>query len=221
MATSQPVRSQEDAWASWACVIAGAGGAALALMMLLVDPAVPEDRYSYPFTPDGFTAMQVVFAVQHVGLLAGLYALRRATSAQAGWAIRWGMWGALAGMALLTVTELVAITAADSSYPGAGTDLLDILFGIASMTIGGGLIVAGAGVVRGRAVRGWVRVVPLLLGVYVFIPMTPALFGSYVGARVAIGGWMLGFAVLGWGLAQRGAPSTTGEVSGVAPVASR
>jgi hypothetical protein len=36
--------------------------------------------------------------------------------------------------------------------------------------------------------------------VYVFVPLTPALFASYLAARLAIGGWMLGFALLGWAL---------------------
>lgn len=59
---------------------------------------------------------------------------------------------------------------------------------------------AGIAVIRAGLWRGWRRVVPLVLGVYVFVPMTPALFGSYVLARLAIGGWMLGFAFLGWAL---------------------
>ncbi len=38
----------------------------------------------------------------------------------------------------------------------------------------------------------------LALGIYLFAPMTPAIFGPFVVARLAIGGWVLLFAALGW-----------------------
>jgi hypothetical protein len=43
-------------------------------------------------------------------------------------------------------------------------------------------------------------------GAYVFAPMGPALVGPFVLARLAIGGWMLLFAALGWVLVRSGAP---------------
>ena len=40
----------------------------------------------------------------------------------------------------------------------------------------------------------------LVIGVFVFVPMTPAIIASYEAARIAIGVWMLLFAALGLGL---------------------
>jgi hypothetical protein len=39
--------------------------------------------------------------------------------------------------------------------------------------------------------------VPLALGVYVFVPLLPAIFGPMVLGRIAIGVWMLLFGALG------------------------
>jgi hypothetical protein len=44
----------------------------------------------------------------------------------------------------------------------------------------------------------------LVTGVYVFVPLTPALLGPFVLARLAITGWMLLFAALGWVLLRSG-----------------
>jgi hypothetical protein len=52
----------------------------------------------------------------------------------------------------------------------------------------------------GHKVRDLVLAVVLALGIYVFLPLTPAIMGPFVAGRLAIGGWMLLFAVLGLGL---------------------
>ena len=44
------------------------------------------------------------------------------------------------------------------------------------------------------------RALPLAIGIYVFVPLTPALAGPFLGARLAIVVWMLMFAALGWAL---------------------
>ena len=186
------------------CVGAGVVGAAAAVFLVLVDPVVSEGRYSYPLSPSGFAAIQVFFFVHHFGLLAGLYGLSRSGAAGRSRLGRWGCAGALVGMALLTVAELAAISGANSAYPSPRTDTLDALYGIASMVIGATMIMAGVSVIRTGLWSGWRRAVPLLLGVYVFVPMTPAIFGPFVLARVAIGGWMLGFALLGLAVVKAG-----------------
>lgn len=200
MTTFREVSRQRTVrWATWGwvCLVAGLLGAASAIFLIVIAPAVGTDRFSYPLSAGGFTAIQVFFFIQHLGLLAGIYGLWRSGAAGSN---RLGMWGAMVSMALLTVTELVAISGANSAYPSARTDVIESLYGITSILIGATLIVAGIAVLRAGRWRGWARYVPLGLGVYVFVPMTPALFGSFTLGRFVIGGWMLGFAVLGWAL---------------------
>ncbi len=201
----------------WVCVATGVVGAAAAVFLVLVDPVVSEGRYSYPLSPSGFTAIQVFFFVHHLGLLVGLYGLRRSGAAGTSRLGRWGTAGSMAGMALLTVTELAAISAANSAYPSPRTDILDGLYGTSSMLIGAALIITGLSVIRTGLWSDWRRNVPLMLGVYVFVPMTPAIFGSFVLARLAIGGWMLGFALLGWAVVKTGHEAVTH--SGASPSA--
>jgi len=203
----------------WVCVAAGVLGLASAILLLVVEPAVAPDRFSYPFTPGGFAAAQVWFFVHHFGLLAGLYGLWRSGAVGRSWFGRIGAWGAIAGMGLLTVAELVAISGAESAHPSPRTDVIESVYGVASILIGLSLVVAGLAVIRTGRWQVWGRVVPLILGVYVFVPLTPALFSSYVFARLAIGGWMLGFAFLGWALVKtaRDTATTSGQAPALEP----
>lgn len=183
------------------CLWAGVLGAASGVFLALVPPAVDDDRYSYPLTAAGFVLIQCWFGLQHLGLVAGLVGLGRSSAVGAR---RAGVLTAIAGMGLLTATELAASAAARSTYPGPGTGVLDALYGISSVIIGIGLIGAGVAVLRAGAWRGWRRWLPLALGIYVFVPMFPAMFGGFLAARLAITGWMLLFALLGWALAREG-----------------
>jgi len=133
-------------------------------------------------------------------LLAGIAALARAETMAKGRSARWGTGLAASGMALLAVTELVAITARNSTYPGAGTGLLDALYGVSSIAVGVGLILAGIAVRRRGRWTGWRGLVVLAAGIFVFVPMTPALMGPFVLARLAITVWMLLFAAVGYAL---------------------
>jgi hypothetical protein len=184
----------------WVCLVAGVLGLASAILLIGVQPSVGVDHFSYPFTAAEFAVAQVWFSVQHLGLLAGLYGLWRSGAVGTSRLGRWGAWGAIVGMGLLTVTEVVAIWGSDAVRPSARTDMIGSLYGISSILIGVTLIMAGIAVLRTGRWHGWRRVLPLILGVFVFVPLTPALFASYVLARLAIGGWMLGFAFLGWAL---------------------
>lgn len=183
------------------CLGAGILGAASGIFLAVVPTDVPADRYSYPLSATAFVVIQAWFAVQHLGLLAGIIGLGR-SGATGGRLV--GVRSAAAGMALLTATEIAAMAAARSSYPGPGTGVLDALYGVAVVLTAGGLIVAGLAVLRARLWRGARRWLPLATGVYALVPMTPLMLAGYLGARLAISGWMLLFAALGWALAREG-----------------
>lgn len=183
-----------------ACLAAGVLGAASGIVLAVYPAQVSEDVFSYPLAADGFTALQIWFFVQHVGLLAGIVALARAGTMAPGRSATWGTVLAAAGMGLLAVTELIAIDARHSTYPGDGTGRLDVLYGVSSVMVGVGLVLAGVAVRRGGRWSGWRGAVVLVAGIFVFVPMMPALVGPFVLARLAITVWMLLFAALGYAL---------------------
>ena len=183
-----------------ACLAAGVLGAVSGVFLVAYPAQVSDEMFSYPLTAGGFTVIQLWFFVQHLGLLAGIAALVPAGTMSPTRSARWGTGLAASGMALLAVTELIAITARDSTYPGDGTALLDALYGVSSVAVGVGLVLAGIAVRRRGLWTGWRGSVVLVAGIFVFVPMTPAIMGPFVLARLAITGWMLLFAALGYAL---------------------
>jgi hypothetical protein len=186
--------------AGWVCLWAGLLGAASGLYLTVIDPAVTSDRWSYPQSTGEFAVTQVWFAVQHLGLLAGLIGLARSGAfGELRWARRANDM-AVAGMAALAVTELVAIWPAEQAVDATLPVLLGGVYGLISTVLGVALTVAGVGVLRARVWTSWSRWVPLAAGIWVFVPMFPAMMLSFVGARLSISGWMFLFALLGWAL---------------------
>lgn len=178
----------------WAGVI----GAAAGLVLIAYPAAVDDGRFSYPFTATGFTIAQVVFFVQHLGLAVVMAALWTSGAAGRGGLGRIGVGGSVVAMLGLAALELIAISAKDSPYPSPRTDTIEAWYGVASTAIGLFLVVAGIAVLRAKVWSGWQRYLPLALGIYVFVPLTPGIFGPFVIARLVITGWMALFAVLGW-----------------------
>ena len=184
------------------CMATGILGAASGIFLAVYPAKVSENMFSYPLTPGGFTLIQIWFFIQHLGLLAGIAALASAAVMAQGRSARWGTGLAASGMALLAVTELIAITARNSTYPGDRTGMLDVLYGASSVAVGVGLILAGIAVRNGRRWTGWRGLVVLVAGIFVFVPMMPALMGPFILARLAIAVWSLLFAALGYALWQ-------------------
>lgn len=202
MSTTDTSTNSGERTAGTICLWAGFIGAAFGLWMIVLTPAVGDDRWSYPFTASTFTVVQIAFFLQHLGLATGLLALRRASGP--GRFGRGAVVASVIGMLLLAVMELVAISAKDSAYPTSRTDVIESAYGVVSMVIGLALVALGVAVLRAGRWVGGQRWIPLALGVYVFVPMTPGIFGPYWLARAVITGWMLLFALLGWAILRSG-----------------
>lgn len=181
-------------------VVGAAIGAIGGLVMAFYPPAVGEDRFSYPFTPTGHRIAETAFAVNHVLLLIGVLAVGWAGAAGRGRAGRVGLGATAAGLVLITLCEVGAILLAGSAYPTDRTDLLDMGYGVSSILIGVGLIVAGVAVVRAGRWRGWTRWAVLATGVAVFVVVLPGVFGPMVAGRLVLVAWMLLWAAVGLAL---------------------
>ncbi len=199
------------------CLIGAIIGVISGLVTAFIPPAVSSDWYSYPYTPTGFLVAQVVFILNHVLLLVGILGLGRSGATGSGLLGRVGLWISVVGMGTLTLCEVGAMTLATSPYPSPRTDLMDMAFGVASILIGIGLILAGVAVARAGEWGGWQRFVTLICGVAVFVIVIPGVFGSFLAGRLVLVVWMLMFAALGWALYTRAriseverAPATAG-----------
>jgi len=197
--TSRSVR-QAGVW----CLGAGLVGAAQAIIMLAWSPQVSDDRYSYPFTGLGFVVAQASFFLQHLPLVLGVVAILRLPAARASRTARIATGAAAVGLMLLAVNELITIAAYDAATDSSLATLVNNLYGPPVILIGAGLLVAGIALLRQGTARWvgarWMPALVLVLGVYVFVPLSPAIMGTFTAGRLGIGGWMLLFGVLGFGL---------------------
>lgn len=179
-------------------VVGSLVGAVCAVGIIAWPDEVSSTRYSYPFGPMAFVVSQLVFAAQHLALTAGLLGLGVLVRPSATRALRTGVVLAVLAMAALGVIELLAIAAVGWDEGSPGASVLDSGYGVASLLLGVGLVIAGVSLARGRQLPGRLgRWIVLVCGVYVFLPLLPALFAPMVVGRVAIGVWQLLFAAIG------------------------
>jgi hypothetical protein len=92
-AASRPRTRRLDVRTAGTITIAGSAlGIAFAAAILLTPPMVPSTRFSYPFDATWFVVAQLLFAVQHLAMIAGVGFVL------AGWVVArrrlltWGRW---------------------------------------------------------------------------------------------------------------------------------
>lgn len=185
-------------------VVAGVVGAASAVAIIAWPDQVSDQHYSYPFSASWYVAAQAFFAVQHLGLVAGLVGLTGLAWSSSSRTTRTGLVLTTAGLVGLTACELFAITATDALVDTARANAVDSSYAIPMMAMGVGMVMAGTGLARRPVLAGAGRWGLLALGVYVFVVMFPAVFGPMVAGRIAIGIWMLMFAGLGLSMTRTG-----------------
>ncbi|HTY73563.1 MAG TPA: hypothetical protein VMI11_14265 [Actinomycetes bacterium] len=185
------------------CLAGGLLGVVQAAALLAWPHQVSESMFRYPMTTGWFITAQLSFAAQHMMLLAGVIALLRITAVNSSRTARVAVTAAAIGVALLTVLELVAIVAYDEAEHSSRANLLNDAYSVPVLLIGVGLVVAGFVAVRRRSMwigATWLPWLLLALGVYVFVPLSWAITASFAAGRLGIGGWMVLFATLGYGL---------------------
>lgn len=184
------------------CMAGGILGALGGIVMALVPPAVPQDRFSYPYTPAGFVVTELVFALSHALVLVGVVGIARSGALGTGRTGHLAAWVAAAGWAALTLCEFAALTFSDSAYPTEQTGLLDTGYGVSTLLIGVGMVVMGLAVRRAGVWTGWRRHVTLASGAAVFVLVLPVVFsGNFVLGRLVLVLWLLVVAAMGYALA--------------------
>lgn len=129
----------------------------------------------------------VLLAVLHVQQLAAVLAVARSGYAGSGVLARSGLaLTALGGVAFL-VGELLYLI---------DTAVADIAFGVAPIATGLGMILVGIAVLRTRRWSGTARFLPLAIGLYVVVVLTPVLIATSAGL-LAIAGWAVLWLLLG------------------------
>lgn len=186
------------------CLGGGLLGIAEGIITLSWPQQVTEEWFAYPFDTSWFVIAELAYAVQHALLVRGAVALLWLSTVQASRAARIATRVALAGLVLLIVTELSALSLYDQAMDSSLTTFITSLFTIPTVMIGGGFTVAGVALIRQRgadwAGAPWLPVAVVAPGVYTFLVLIPALNHSDFVGRLGISGWMLLFAVLGYGL---------------------
>ncbi|QAY72157.1 hypothetical protein ET445_01205 [Agromyces protaetiae] len=182
-----------------AAVVGFLGALWLLGVAMLGTPAVSPDTFSYPLDVAGNAVAQVLFFLNHVGLAVGLVALARGPAATRAPG-RVGAWIALASMVVLAICELWAISYADATLSSGATGALDSWYGLGSIVVGAGLVVAGIGVARTRYWAGWRRWIVLVTGASLFVVVVPGLAFGFIGGRVVLAAWMIAWAGVGLAL---------------------
>jgi len=196
---TSPTKTRRIEMAGLACLVAGLLGAAGGIYLALRTPLVGEDMWTYPQRAGGeFATTQTIFAVTHLGLILGLLALWWCGAVPHNRLGRIGHVVAVSGMALLTINELVAISVAGEATDSAHAGTVGAIYGVTTIMIGLGMSAEGVAAVRDGEWSGWHRWLPLVLGIWLFVPTMPALFLEGDVARLALTGWSLLFAALGW-----------------------
>jgi len=155
---------------------------------------------SAPQSVANFRWLELVWTLTHVLTLFGALGLARSGLVGTSRGGRVGSRLAVVGMALLIPCELAFIPFASSTDSDPGPIFASTVIGIASVIAGAGFIVAGIAVLRTKAWSGPARYLPLLVGVWVFVPMTPLIIADGHLFYVGVGSWNLLLAGLGLAL---------------------
>lgn len=150
--------------------IAGAAATAIGglVVQAVVQPAtaVPDDRWSYPWSSSALVPVSLLWACLHVLVFIGVLGYARSRLAGASRGARAGLVLALAGTALLFIGELASIAVRNEHVDNLGAGIVGAVFGVAILLTAAGFLAAGIATLRAGLWRGWRRYTPLAVGIW-------------------------------------------------------
>ncbi|MDX8031377.1 hypothetical protein SK803_14205 [Lentzea sp. BCCO 10_0856] len=184
-------------YASFA-IIGGALTAVSAVLVQFRSADVPDTMWSYPWTSDAFVLVCVLYAVFHALVLVGVLGFARSGATGTSRVARTGGALAVAGTGVLLVAELASILFRADPLDATGPSIVGGVFGLGTLLIGVGFLMAGVATVRAGQWQGWRRYVPLAAGVW-----TTVLVGLAATGGLTLGVGVYGLCMLALGLALR------------------
>jgi hypothetical protein len=179
-----------------ACVGGAALGVVLAAATQVVQAStdVPKDQWSYPWWSGASITFWLLATLAHGLIGVGVIGLRRAGVAGSTRAARLGLTTALAGAVLIVAGHLASIPIRNQTSHETWPQVVGGVFGVGTILIAIGLLVAGRATLRERNWDGWRRFTPLATGAWTaaLIPLqltsiAPSGLGVYALLFVAVG----------------------------------
>ena len=138
-----------------ACVASGVIGVLLGAFTLAYPVAVSADVWSYPFPYGVALALGFLLAVTHLLTLAGFAGIRILANGRFGRWVPTGLWIAIAGFAVLAVSEVAGGFIGDKPVDSDAAAVVATAFGVGSLMTAVGALLSGTLLIRRRA---WQRV---------------------------------------------------------------
>jgi hypothetical protein len=136
-----------------ACAASGIAGVAICIVTLSYPAAVSSDRWSYPFDSTAQWTVSLVLAVTHLLTLAGFLGVIAARPYGRSRMAAVGLWAAVVGLAGLAVCEVLSGGVGTQSNDSSAANAVSGGFGVTSLLVAAGTIVAGVVIVRRRGLR--------------------------------------------------------------------
>jgi hypothetical protein len=161
------------------CAIAGVVlGVGADILTHTAHPVVPHDRVSYPLSSATWAWFQVFFALTQALMAIGIATLVRSSLVAPGRARTVFAALAAAGMALTVAGELFLITAAGATNDSPAGVSASTVYGVIVLLTDAGLIGYGVPALRQRAQPRSLAVLPLVLGLFHLLVLTPVSLGQ-------------------------------------------
>jgi hypothetical protein len=184
-------------------ILGGAIGTVGATVTQFISSSVSTDLTRYPYAAHTFVLTELLWTLAHILVLVGFVGFVRSDLAGPTRRARIGLRLALVGLVLMIPLEFGFVFAASTKETDAYPLTLSSLFGLATVLIAVGMILAGVATLRTRRAYGWRRFVPLACGLSAVVLMPMQLTGVDL---LGIAGFFFTFVILSSAVASRPEP---------------